>query len=382
MIELNFPNAVSREEDFYGRKTERERIEQTLLTGNPRSIIILGERRIGKTSLQNVSARRMQSLESGRFVPLCLNAPAIRSLEDYAREILHGICSYLGASLGDTGLLDPNGQFKLRSLGEFTDATARLLQIVSDKTLILCIDELDSILVNCQADADKIRGLTDYVIQSPELPLLVFVSMAHLPQSMRKAFASPVLTSESEVIELGPLSEGETVEMVRGLLEDQVRLGEGAVERLLRLSAGHPYFVKLLLDHLLARYWRGAQLAVSPDMIEAVIPDAAHDPRVRYALDNIYKMHFNQQERQLVLLLAERGTLVAEDELRALGPDLITAARRLERRGYLAREGDGYDFRVHFLGHWLRQWEEYEEELEYLMPYTKAHHAVSTLPPN
>jgi hypothetical protein len=57
MIELNFPNEVSEEKDFYGRRREREQIERTLLSGTGRPVIILGERRIGKTSLQLITAK-------------------------------------------------------------------------------------------------------------------------------------------------------------------------------------------------------------------------------------------------------------------------------------------------------------------------------------
>jgi hypothetical protein len=367
-IELNFPNAVREEKDFYGRRLERESIERTFLAGSGRPVVILGERRIGKTSLQTVTARRLATQETGRVIPLFLPpASAIRSLNDYAKEILQSLCGYLGKSLRDTGLVDERGQFQLTSLGQFMDAAARLLQGGGDTTFIVCLDEFDAVLINCAPDeADKIRGLTDHIIERSGLPLLIYFSMTRLPESIRDSYYSPGI-SKSEVIELGPLSQEETVEMVMGLLGDQVTLEDPAVERLFHLSGGHPYFVKLLLDRLLARYWRGAQLAVSPGMIEEIIPDATRDPRARHALDNIYKVHFSQQEQQLVLLLAERGAGVTGEELRVLGPDFMTAAKRLKRRGYLVRrEEGGYDFRIKFLGWWLRDWEEFEEECERL----------------
>jgi DNA-binding MarR family transcriptional regulator len=370
MIELNFPNPVSEEKDFYGRRVERERIERTLLAGSPRSVIILGERRVGKTSLQTVTSKRLAAEEAGRFVPLLLPpAIAIRSMDDYAKEILQSLCGYLGKSLGDTGLVGEKGQFQLTSLGQFTDATARLLGAAPGTTFIVCVDEFDAVLMNCASDeADKILGLTDYIIERSGLPLLIYFSMTRLSGSLRTAYESPVLASESAVIELGPLPPEEAVEMAMGLLGNQVVLEDSAIERLLHLSGGHPYFVKLLLDRLLAHHWRGAQLAVSQEMVEDVIPDAACDPRARHALDNIYKVHFSQQEQQLVLLLAERGAGVTGEELKVLGPGFTTAAKRLERRGYLERrEEGGYDFRIKFLGWWLRDWEEFEEELERLV---------------
>jgi hypothetical protein len=72
MIELNFPNAVRHEKDFYGRKAELEHIERVFLSGRRVPIVIIGERRIGKTSLQNVVIEHMQKISQPRFVPLWL----------------------------------------------------------------------------------------------------------------------------------------------------------------------------------------------------------------------------------------------------------------------------------------------------------------------
>src|SRR5436853_5721996 len=61
MSELNFPNAVRDEKDFYGRKAELERIEGVLLSSKRIPLIIIGERRIGKTSIQNIIIRRLRA---------------------------------------------------------------------------------------------------------------------------------------------------------------------------------------------------------------------------------------------------------------------------------------------------------------------------------
>jgi hypothetical protein len=365
---LNFPNAIGDERQFYGRRLERERITHTLLTANGPPVFILGERRMGKTSLQTVTAKQVVQYDPERFVSLFLPpASAIRSWSDYAKEMLQALCSYLDKSLRETGLLDAEGRFRLNSLGQFTDAAARLLESAPNKTFIVCVDELDAILVNCAPDeATKIRGLTDHIIEGSGLPLAIYFSMTHPPHTLPNAHALLGI-SKAEVIELGPMPQEEAIAMVRGLLLDHAALQASAMDRLLQLSAGHPYFVKLLLDRLLTRYWRGAYLGISSAMLEDIIPDATQDPRVRHTLDNIYKVHFTSQEQQLVLLLAQRAAEVSDEELRTLGAEFVTAAKRLVRRGYLARTGtQNYDFRVRFLGWWLRHWEEFEEEGERL----------------
>ncbi len=371
MLELNFPNAVSDEQDFYGRKKDIERIEHTLQTNHP--MIILGERRMGKTSLQTITTKRLVAREAGRFVPLLLpSSSAIRSLNDYAQEILKSLCSYLGKSLQEIGLVNEKNRLLLVSIGQIKDIITRLLGKDYPKTFIICIDEFDAILINCAGDeANKILALTHYITATADLPLTMYLTMTRLPEYLRNTYDSPIFSS-SDTINLEPFSQEEMVEMVKGLLGPQVVLMDQAMERLFHSSGGHPYFVKLLLSRLLKRYWseetKETTLYVTEQMIEEAILDAADDSRALPVLNNLYRMHFNQEEQKLLLLLAERQAGITINELNILGPSFKTATKRLKRRGYLTwDETAGCNFRVGFLGRLLRHWEEYEVEKERLM---------------
>ncbi len=369
-IELNFPNAVRNEKDFYGRRTEIEQIERAFLAGSGRSVIILGERRIGKTSLQAIMAKRLVNKEDGHFILLSLPSPtAILSWQEYATEILQSLCSRLGKSLQEIDLVDKKGYSLLTTFGQVMDAITHLLQNESDKIFIICIDEFDVFFHKLasidKVEAGKILGLTDLIIEKGDLPLAVFFTMTHLPESVKDSVRSPGI-SKSEVIPLGPFSPQEMEEMVFGLLGKQVVLDQHALKYLFRLSGGHPYFVKLLLDHLLTHYRpAGTVLSVTQDMIEQIVPDAVSDIRVLHVLDNLYRVHFNSQERALLLLLVDRRIGITAEKLKILENSLLTAAKRLDRRGYLVRnEKDNYDFRIEFLRWWFRDWERYEEECD------------------
>lgn len=378
VIDINFPNAVRYEKDFFGRRKELEHIEQTFLAGSGCPVVILGERRIGKTSIQKVSARRIEAQQEKDFVPLLLPpAPAIRSLDDYAREILQSLCTRLERSIRSIkypDMIDDNGRFHLTSIGQFTDTTAQLLEEFPEKTFIICIDELDAILVSCTEDeAEKILGLTEHLIEMSDLRLIVYVTMTRLPGFTRSASRSPgVLEAEiiarSEIIEIGPFSRQETEDMVSGLLGGRVSPDGEAMEHLFELSGGHPYFVKLLLDRLLRRFLPESKpLRVTREMMEQIIPDATRDPRALHSLDNIYRVHFSEEEKRLVLLLSDRRAGISMEELRMLGAPFLKVARSLESRGYLTwGDEEGYNFREELLGWWLRDWEEYEEEFESL----------------
>ena len=382
MIELNFPEPVTSEGAFYDRHAELGKIERAFRLRETRSVIIQGDRRIGKTSFQAIAASRLARDASLGIVPLMLPfGPTMRSVEDLALEILHALCSHLGCNARETGLFDDEDRFRLPSIGQYWQEIGRIVAAAPGQTFLLCIDEFDSLLRACRSAEQKsqvLNLLQDRIERRSELPLELFLSMTSLAFSEIDLPGSP-LVSKSEVIELACFSRTDMDEMVRSLLAACAEVQEGALSRLFWLSGGHPYVTKLLLENLLAPCgYEPGGLVVDAAAIEAAISAAADDPRARNALTNLYDVHFGEQEKALLLLLAERQVRsearLTRRELRVLGADYVTAGESLVRRGYLARnqgplgaDDDLYALQIGFLAHWLRHWERYESEAEKLL---------------
>jgi len=366
MIELNFPNPVSAQKDFYDRHEPLAQIKQSLSSGSVHSLVILGERRIGKTSLYVKSISFIKEALSAQFIPLLLpHGAVIRNFNDFARELLQALSKALDKNLAESGLMGPDGKLQLLSMGQLSEAIARLIS-KSNKTFIICMDEFDAALINSSpTDADKILGLTSYLAERADLPITTLFTITHSIRQTQGAFHAPDIT-KAEVIPLTPFSKEDLATMTSGLLGEKIAFPEAAQDRLYRLSGGHPYFSKLLLDCLIQRRLPADDIIqVTAQMVEQAAADAARDPRARHAVDNIYHIHFSEQEKAIMLLLAERNAPLSAQNIRQLGALYITAAKRLRRRGYLDQQEDGsYAFHIAFLGHWLREWEEYEEELE------------------
>ncbi len=372
MIELNFPNPIFSEKDdqgrriFFGRQSERERIERTLSSGVRRPVIVLGERRSGKTSLQRVSTSSLEAQRPGHFCPLFIEPQGIRSRDQLAQQILERLCSLLGTSLRQAGLAETTD-----SVGQFVDAVVHLIGPQDGQGVLVCVDEFETILTSSpQPEQDKILGLITHIIEQTDLPLTFFLTMTGLTKSIQESYRSS-FAAVAEIIRLEPFDLETTQDMVTGLLQGQVDFPPALVAHLFRLSGGYPYFSKLLLANLLERYPpRGKEpLTVSEDMLKQTVRDAAHDPRADIAVKNIYQVHFDDLEKRIVLLLAGRGEggRLTLEELDIMGVSLKTAARRLAQRCYLKGHDDGsFGFHVTFLGHWLRSWIEFEEEQERL----------------
>lgn len=366
MIELNFPNPVSAQKDFYDRQEPLERIKQSLSSGSTRPLVVLGERRIGKTSLYVRSINFVKEELSAQFTPLLLpHGAVIRSFNGFVRELLQALSKAQNKNLAESGLMGQDGKLQLLSMGQLSEAIARLIS-KSNKTFIVCMDEFDAALANSSpTDADKILGLTSYLAERADLPLTTLFTITHSIQQTQGAFHAPDIT-KAEVIPLTPFSEEDLAAMTFGLLGEQIAFPKAAQHHLYRLSGGHPYFSKLLLDCLAQRRLPAdGIIQATAQMVEQAAADAARDPRARHAVDNIYHIHFSEQEKVIMLLLAKRNAPLSAQSIRQLGASYITAAKRLHRRGYLDQQKNGsYAFHIAFLGHWLREWEEYEEELE------------------
>lgn len=340
--------------DFYGREVEIARAQTALRSLSRKPVVILGERRSGKTSLLRLLADKLANDPSGCFISILIPWQGIQTRDELAKEILQGIRAIIGARKQDSDQLaaDPS------ITGEFIASLRQLLAPVSEKTFVICIDEFDSIVEEAAADEqDKILGLLHALIEMTDLSVRLFLTMARIPDITETRF-SPIL-AKSEQIPLHPFSLREFQKLIEGIWgESGHNLASEDSGRLYELSGGWPYFAKLLLKYL-------AELPLDEAALGHALQQAVDDSTVEQALSNIYAMHFDDSEKAMVLLLAERHGLVGAEEMEAVGASLNTAAAQLTKRGFVVKNKDGsFGFRIGFLSHWFRNWVKYKLELE------------------
>jgi hypothetical protein len=364
--EFNFPGPISNEQDFYGREIEWQQIKNSYLDAFPLPVIICGERRIGKTSLLNIAAYRLRKYSENHIIPLVLPpAGAIHSLNDFVAGVLKELCSYLGKSLQDTCLLDSDGQVHLTATGQFKDAVQAIVPQNSYHTFLICIDELDSMMKNAGPEANKVLALVDYIIRA-DLPLTVCITLSRLPEAFSLS-TEPLEISKATIVNLGPFSFEETVEIVEGLLGNDISLTPEAMRSLYRQTGGHPYFVKLILNYAIRRYWTAELQSITVEMLHSNLLDAVSDIQVNNVVKNIYDIHFSPEEQVIALLLARQQSPVLPATLQTMGPAYKAAAHSLVQRGYLTlTPDDNIDWQIAFLGALIRDWEDYEIEVERL----------------
>jgi hypothetical protein len=343
--------------DFYGREIEKSRLEMILRSVSRKPAIIIGERRSGKTSLLRLIAEKLANDPSRGFISVLIPWQGIQSRDMLAKEILQGVHAWIGKQRQDS---EQPASFKrdLNTTGEFIATLRQLLMPISDKTVIICIDEFDSIVEDATPDEqDKIFGLAHALIEITDLPISLFLTMARIP-NIPETRSSPVI-AKSEQIFLHPFSLDEFNNMIEGLLGESIRnLPSEDLKRLFELSGGWPYFAKLLLKCL-------AELPPEEATLDQAVTHAVNNSNVEQALSDIYTMHFDDSEKTMVLLLAERNGRVGAEEMMAVDTSLKVAADQLTKRGFVLKDKNGsYSFRIGFLKDWFRNWVKYKLEVE------------------
>jgi hypothetical protein len=366
MINLNFPNPITQPEDFYGRKAELSRIVAALCPGKRLPVIILGERRIGKTSALNMATLRLAQPQAGGYTPLQVERLGVKSFASLAAAILSrlaGVCikENSAALAAIDGLPAQVG-----SIAEFEDLFSRLAGACPSQAYLLCIDEADIIFHGAQPeDALQLSAFFHHLVSASELPVRLILTMSSVPDILSRSQATPY-TSLADLVELKPFSPGELREMTLGLLQGEAQVDDRFLEWLYEMSGGHPYVAKLLLAHLVAKREPARLEALTPERLAQALKQAARDPNAEHALKNLYTVHLSDPEKRALLLLAKLEAPLSTLRLKDIDPTLLAVAKRLADRGYLREQAGQISFSVLFLAHWLHNWTEFDEELDRL----------------
>ncbi len=336
MIELNFPNPVSSPRDYFGREAERGLVHDLLARDAARIPVLLGERKIGKTSTLNV----LEGEYTGWARSIRL--PHRHTVEGFLQELANGVHSILydpfASPPGQPLVMPPDRPDRTQVLDLVRRLAAR-----EGRPLVFVVDELDSLLEHSAPEArEGIVRLLLALRQEGGGVVRYLFTMSRvdemIPPALRSDFREAV-----HLIPLRPWSREELGAFLRGVLAPHCRVEAGAQEVLFREAGGHPYFTKAIL-HLLLESRRGDEeegCRVGREEVLAAVDRLPTLPEVRLTVQNLFRVHFDAGEHAVLRDVAAGRPVEGE------------VAARLVARGYLHPEGDGYRLRVGLLERWL-----------------------------
>lgn len=362
-------NPIRSKDIFFGRKDVFEFIKNKLSATKNITIVLHGERRTGKTSV-------LYQIENGRlgknFIPVYIDVQEMAKVNE--TEFFIKITEKIVESLARNEIFDLKfniyseiseliGDYRSKSnpyrvFNKFLDGISNLLD---EKYLILMFDEyeiLERKIENKHLSPDIIQYLRSQM-QSREKLSFIFAGPKKLEELGGKHWS--MMFNAATYKKIGFLEKKDALDLIRVPVENRIHYAGEAVDKILRLTACHPYFLQLFLQNIVDHLHDIKKNQVKIEEVTHV---------VAYLLDNpsphmIYIWQ-DSTDSQKMMLSALSEFIESEKEYISikkieenlnipLDADAIKKTlNELYQKEILHCIEDYYNFRIDLLRHWIK----------------------------
>jgi len=257
---------VLNDEMFFGRRDLVNRILQTI---HNNSLLLYGERRIGKTSIQHQLKRRLLNLDDPHyeFYPVYIDlqgTPQQQFFRTIAEEIVEELAPKLqGFTLTGSG----PANYSYRDFVSDLRKILGNLQSGSSKTvkLVLLIDEVDELNEYDPRINQRLRSL---FMKNFAENLVAVVSGVEIKKRWQRE-GSPWYNFFEE-IEVRPFGTREARELIRKPIDGMFRADDDAVDRIISLTGGRPYQIQKFCVALVTRLHQQRRRKITIADVDAV----------------------------------------------------------------------------------------------------------------
>ena len=240
---------VMNDDMFFGRRRLVDRILQTI---HNNSLLLYGERRIGKTSIQHQLKRRLLEVDDPYFAfhPVYIDLQGTPQ-DQFFWTIARDIVEELALPLEGLAITKSNpADYGYRDLLGDLRAIIRYLQDNSSKTvkLVLLIDEVDELNEYDPRINQRLRSL---FMKNFAENLVAVVSGVEIKKRWERE-GSPWYNFFEE-IEVQPFDEREASDLIRKPIEGMFKADTDVVQRIIFLTGGRPYLIQKLCVALVTR---------------------------------------------------------------------------------------------------------------------------------
>nr|VFK53530.1 MAG: ATPase [Candidatus Kentron sp. TUN]VFK55644.1 MAG: ATPase [Candidatus Kentron sp. TUN] len=231
--------------------------------GKP-GVVLVGQRRIGKTSLLNKIKR--DGLNEVHLHPLVVNIQGVTSPYDFLKEVASGMAEIVHVKRPTLHRDEPYADFK-----EFIFDLAPKL---ADWRFLLMLDEAD--LVPRQHLGDLMPGFLRTLMQDPQYPTLLLFCGTHALKHMGREYDS-ILFNTAQVRTVSYMSEAESREVLEKPVGEILEFASATLERAYHYTRGQPLLLQMI-GMTLIRQFNSTVFAgesrgnyVSPDDLERAV---------------------------------------------------------------------------------------------------------------
>ena len=359
MNPFTFGNPIRDPDRFYGRRQELRQIVNRLLSSAHESTSIVGERRIGKTSLLNyLSDTRVA--ESLGLTPdkYCLVYVDFQGLTDITpQRFWQRVLGKMSQSICDENLRSPlqalsqKSEFDLFDLEDTFEKSQR-----SGLTHVLLLDEFEYVTQNPNFKPDFFGGLR---------ALAIHHGVTLIPATRRDLMdlchseeikGSPFFNIFANVV-LRPFSHAEVNELVEGYTHDQeFPLSSSEIQMVLELGGGYPFYVQMAGYYL----FEGKTQGLESDALKAYVV-TSFDQQAEAHFNYLWNHCSDSEKIALLILLtfslraASHKTVPNLENLARIRPRASKDIASLTRRGIVDETSGVYRLFSPSFARWIRQ---------------------------
>jgi GAF domain-containing protein len=355
---------------FFGREDVMEFLLEQLAAAHRNNLVLIGPRRTGKSSLLKQLPLRL----GDDFLPVYLDGQAL-ALDPGLPAFLHAVATEISLALGERGWKVPPPD-----LAAFAENPTALFERSFLSSVRLCLggchllllldefEELESAARRGSLDA-SIFSFLRHLIQHVENLSVIFCG-THRLEELASDYWS-VLFNISLYRHIGFLSREEAVRLIQ---EPVAEYGMGcddlALEKIWRVTAGHPYFLQLICHSLVNRHNRQRRNYVTVADVNASVDEILTTGEAHF----VYLWMDSTREQKLALFAMSRlsgaGSLApgqAAEELKRQGITVDADALGGAFRDLAARDiftafqrpeppfGEAYAWKLGLLGLWVEK---------------------------
>jgi streptogramin lyase len=266
-------NPITGSEMFFGRDDVFAFIHQALTGKHQDNVLVLyGQRRTGKTSVLYQMRHHLED----RYLPIFidLHGLAIESLSGFILELANIISRGLRRGYGvELPPLD-RAEFTADARNAFeTTFLEGIWERIGERQLLLMLDEAIRLEEQVRAgklDPDIFDYLRHLMQHHPRLNFLF--SLGSGLEEMEKEYA--FLFNVALYKKISFLDRGSAVDLITRPVENIYHLDPDAIERILEVTSGHPYYTQLICHGLFNHCVSNSISSVTVGEIDAVLDEA------------------------------------------------------------------------------------------------------------
>jgi hypothetical protein len=379
---FTYGNPISDPTRFFGRTREIEQVYSRLLNSEFESSSVVGDRRVGKTSLLKCVAhpdvRQRYRLDPEQFLfvyvdlQICDETTTPGRLWQHLLQQMARHCQnaevkrVLAEDLQDPAAID---NFALSDLFDMLDDAGQ--------NVVFLLDEFENITSNKNFGPDFFYGLRSLATHH-NLSLITSSQRELIELCHSDAIRSSPFFNIFANINLRLFSEAEERQLLSTLLgPTEVTFGEREIASVLRIAGLHPYFVQAASYFLFDAYSRNV---ADTDERLAYLDRKFREEATPHLADAWRNSDDHEQVALTVLALLERkGRTPGHDFSTSELQDLYTRSdqvlNRLERRGLVASVAESFRLFSPSFGEWIvleitNTLEDKQEYVEWLTGHT------------